>query len=59
MSKVTRMGSMIDGMYCPLMYNGRTKQYKVQSNNNGDLYICWNGKKLHEEELPMGEEVEV
>lgn len=59
MAKITRIGTMVAGMYCPLMFSGRTKQYKVLVNSKGDLYINWNGKKLHEEDLPMGEEVEV
>lgn len=59
MAKVTRISSMIDGLHCTIEFNGRTKNYRVSSNEKGEKFIRWNGKVLHEKDLPMGEEVEV
>lgn len=59
MTKVTRLSSMIDGLHCTIQFNGQTKNYKVQSNERDEKFIRWNGKVLHEKDLPMGEEVDV
>ena len=59
MTKVTRLSSMVDGLHCTIEFDGRIKSYKVQSNDKGENFIRWNGKVLHEKDLPIGEEVEV
>lgn len=55
--KIERVGSMIDGLICPVIINGQTKNCKVKSETNGDLYLVLNGRKFYETDLPFGEEV--
>lgn len=59
MTKITRLSSMIDGVVCAIEYDGKVKGYRVQSNEKGEKFIRWNGKVIHEKDLPFGEEVEV
>lgn len=57
--KIVRVGSMVEGLYCPILVNNVSKHYIVHSNNNGKLFISYKGKKLYEDDLPMGEEIEI
>lgn len=57
--KVERISSMIEGLPCTILYNGQTKNYPVKANSEGRLYLKFNGMVLHEDELPIGEEVTV
>jgi hypothetical protein len=50
---------MVEGMPCTILYDGRTKNYNVKCNSSGKKYIQFNGRILHEDELPFGEEVEI
>lgn len=59
MSKIERVSSMVEGVPCTVIYNGRVKTYPVKSNQEGRKYIAFNGKLLHEDEIPFGEEVEI
>lgn len=59
MSKVTRYSNMIPGGYCAVMINGVIKNQEVHADKKGELYITYKGKRYHESEMPMGEEVEV
>lgn len=59
MSKVERVSSMVEGMPCTVLYDGRTKNYNVKCNSSGKKYIQFNGRIFHEDELPFGEEVEI
>ena len=58
-AKIERLSSMIDGLPCTILYNGRVKNYTVKSNQEGKKYISFNGRLYHEDELPLGEEVTV
>lgn len=55
--RVERVSSMVEGLPCAILYNGQTKNYLVKANSEGRLYIQFNGRILHEDELPFGEEV--
>ena len=59
MSKIERLSSMIEGVQCTIAYNGKVKNYPVKSNSEGRKYIQFNGRVLHEDELPFGEEIEI
>lgn len=59
MAKVERVSSMIEGMPCVILYDGKTKNYPVKCNSAGKKYIQFNGMILHEDQLPFGEEVTV
>lgn len=59
MAKVERLSSMVEGLPCTISYNGVTKNYRVKCNNDGKLYIQFNGRIIHEDELPFGEEIDV
>lgn len=56
MTRVERVSSMIEGMPCVVLINGETKHFPVHEKNN-KKYITLFGKRVHEQELPMGEEV--
>ena len=58
-TKIERISTMIEGLPCTVIVNGRTKNYKVSSNNNGNKYIQIGILTLTEDMLPFGEEVEV
>lgn len=56
--KIMRIGSMVEGICCPIMIDNVSKHYVVHENHSdGKLYIKYKGKKLYEEDLPMGEEI--
>lgn len=59
MSKITRLSSMIPGVHCAVEFDGKVRNYVVQTNEKGEKFIRWNGKVLHEKDLPFGEEIEV
>lgn len=59
MSRVMRIGSMVDGCFCPVMIDGNVKNHMVRTDKEGNLYISYKGKKFTEEKMPMGDEVEV
>lgn len=59
MAKVMRIGSMVSGMYCPVMIDGSVKNHMTGTDKDGKLFIRYKGKKLTEEKIPMGEEVDV
>ena len=59
MAKIERLSSMIEGVPCTVIFNGRTKNYKVKSTNDGIKYIQIGSLFLPEAKLPFGEEVEV
>lgn len=59
MSRVMRIGSMVDGYFCPVMIDGHIKNHMVRTDKEGKLYISYKGKKFTEEKMPMGDEVEV
>lgn len=58
-TKIERISTMIEGLPCTVIYNGRTKNYKVKTTNEGLKYIQIGNLFLSEERLPFGEEVEV
>lgn len=59
MIKIERISSMIDGLPCTVLYNGKTKYYTVKTNASGKKYIQVNGMIFHEDELPLGEETKI
>ena len=59
MIKIERISLMIPGLPCTVLYNGKTKYYNVKVNANGKNYIQVNGMILHEDELPLGEEMKM
>ena len=59
MMKLERISSMIDGLPCTVLYNGKTKYYTVKTNTSGKKYIQFNGITLHEDEFPIGEEIKL
>ena len=56
MARVERVSSMIEGMPCVVLINGETKHFPVHEKNN-KKYITLFGKRMHEKDLPMGEEI--
>lgn len=58
-TKIERISTMIEGLPCTVIFNGRTKTYKVKTTNEGLKYIQIGNLFLSEERLPFGEEVEV
>lgn len=59
MSKIERVSSMITGVPCVIMYNGKIKNCKVKENLEGKKFIQFNGHIYHEDELPFGEEITI
>lgn len=59
MNKVERIGSMIPGFRCPFMVNGKTKYYNVKEDSKGTYAVVFDGRKVRENEVPFGEEVEL
>ena len=59
MNKIERVSTMIEGLPCTVMFNGKAKNYKVKSTNEGLKYIQIGNLFLSEEKLPFGEEIEV
>ena len=58
MAKVERVSSMVDGVNCCVVIDHRIKYFPVHE-INGHKYIKLNGKKMKEEDLPFGIEVEI
>ena len=58
-NRIERVSTMIDGLPCTVIINGKTKMYKVQSKNDGTLYIQFGTKQLTEDDIPFGEAVNV
>lgn len=58
-SKIERVSTMIEGLPCTVIIDGKTKIYKVNSKNDGTLYIQIGTMLLTEDDLPFGERVDV
>lgn len=56
-SKMERLSSMVNGLKCTVMLNGRIRYFVCKEDARGKLYIQPEGKKVTEEECPMGEEI--
>ena len=54
--KIERLGSMVDGLICPVMIDGRVKHKQVKRAEKG-LYIRIEKRLFYEADLPLGEEV--
>ena len=59
MAVVERVSSMVEGLPCVVMVNHKVKNFPVHHEHNGRTYIKLNGKRMHEEDLPFGIEVEI
>ena len=59
MSKIERVSTMIEGLPCTVIIDGKTKMYKVNSKNDGTKYIQIGTMLLTEDDLPFGERVNV
>lgn len=59
MSKVIRYSNMVPGYFCTVEINGSIKNHKVKEDSKGEVYIVYKGKKYTEQQMPMGEEVDV
>ena len=55
--KIERVSSMIEGVPCTVIIDGRTKNYTVRCTNDGVKYIQIGPLFLTEAKLPFGEEV--
>lgn len=58
-NKIERVSTMIEGLPCTVIVDGKTKMYRVQSMTDGTLYIQFGTKLLKEDDIPFGERVEV
>ena len=58
-SKIERVSTMIEGLPCTVIIDGKTKMYKVNSKNDGTLYIQIGTMLLTEDDLPFGEEIDI
>ena len=58
MAKVERVSSMQEGLPCVIMINGIPRHFPVHEKNN-KKYVTLLGKRMHEKDLPMGEEVNI
>ena len=56
MARIIRIGSMIEGLPCPVMVNDQVKYYPVHE-KRGRNFINIKGKPYYEKDLPAGEEV--
>lgn len=56
MAKVERISSMIEGLPCVILINGEPKHFPVHEKNN-KKFVTLLGKRMHESDLPMGEEI--
>ena len=56
MARVTRISSMVEGLQCVILIDGKPKYFPVHEKNN-KKFVTLCGKRMHEHELPMGEEV--
>lgn len=59
MSKIERVSTMIEGLPCTVIFDGKTKMYKVHSKNDGTKYIQIGTVLLTEDDLPFGERVDI
>lgn len=58
-NKIERVSTMIEGLPCTVIIDGKTKMYKVLSTNDGTLYIQFGTRQLTEDDIPFGERIEV
>ena len=58
MAKVERVSSMIEGVQCCIIIDHRIKYFPVHEKGN-KKYVNLNGKRMNEEDLPFGIEVEI
>lgn len=58
MAKVERVSSMVEGQPCVIVIDHKIKYCPVHEKNN-KKYIKLNGKRMHEDDLPFGIEVEI
>lgn len=58
MARVERVSSMIEGIPCVILINGEPKHFPVHDKNN-KKYVTLFGKRVHEDDLPMGEEITI
>ena len=58
MAIVERVSSMVEGQPCVVMIDHKVKYCPVHEHGN-KRYIKLNGKRMHEEDLPFGIEVEI
>ena len=58
-NEIERVSTMIEGLPCTVIVDGKTKMYKVQSMNDGTLYIQFGTKQLKEDDMPFGERVKI
>ena len=58
-NRIERVSTMIEGLPCTVIIDGKTKMYKVNSMNDGTLYIQIGTKLLKEDDIPFGERVEI
>lgn len=58
MAVIERVSSMVEGQPCVVVIDHRVKYFPVHEKNN-KKYIKLNGKRMHEDDLPFGIEVEI
>ncbi len=58
MARVERVSSMVEGVHCCVIVNHQIKYFPVHEKNN-KKFINLNGKRMKEEDLPFGVEVEI
>lgn len=58
-NRIERISTMIEGLPCTVIIDGKTKMYKVNSKNDGTLYIQIGTMLLTEDDLPFGERVDI
>lgn len=56
MAQLIRVSSMVEGMRCAIMIDDEVRYFPVHEKNQ-KKYVKIKGKRYHEHELPMGEEV--
>ena len=56
--KIKRLSTMIEGSYCPVSIDGSVKHKEVKLSVKGK-FIRINKLVLYEDDLPLGEEVEI
>ena len=56
--RIQRLADMIEGSYCPVMIDGSVKHKEVKLSVKGK-FIRINKLVLYEDDLPLGEEVEI
>ena len=58
MARVERVSTMVEGLPCCVIIDHHIKYFPVHEKNN-KKYIKLNGKRMKEEDLPFGIEVEI